>query len=143
MREMTEAQRETKLLKDDSSRDRARHIRDYQWRLMERMQEHDPLWICYWNKARLEPEANEERMDLIGAMEVMEWFHRRHRDWVEIGKEANPRQAFPCRLTEAGRQALANRQLYDMEHVEGGMVEPGWKAFPFPAGRAALKERGE
>ena len=47
------------------------------------------------------------------------------------------RDAWPFRLTDAGRAALQDRDRYDMEPVYGGMVEPGWTATPSPKAAAA------
>ena len=121
-------------------RDVARHIRNAHWRTQERMAEHDPLWCCWWDKAGRydtrrgygqEPPADVELFGLIGAMEFGAWM-RKHHDWFVCGEWSDERYAEPVRLTEAGRVALAHRELYDMEPVEGGMVAPGWQCVPLP-----------
>jgi len=120
---------EPKILRDKDSRNRARVIRDRHWRFMERAAEHDPLWFCVWNKTG-QPELEDEWRDgLISGMEIMDWV-RRHTDWFCIGGWSDQRYARPFRLTDAGRAALANRDVYDMEPVFGGLVEPGWQCVP-------------
>ena len=113
----------------------ARHIRDVQWQLMERMEEHGTLWICPWNKRGLPAGEDEFRDGLLGWMEKGTWFAQ-HADWFVIGEWDDDRYATPYQLTDAGREALNNRELYDMEPVEGGMVEPGWMATPGEPGTA-------
>ena len=112
-------------------REHARQIRNTQWRLMERMEERGTLWICPWNKRRLPTQADEFRDGLLGWMEKGTWFEK-HADWFLIGEWNEDRDARPYQLTNAGREALNNRELYDMEPVEGGMVNPGWQATPIP-----------
>ena len=124
----------------------ARRMRDHHWKVLERMKEHDPLWCCWWDKkgkydtrhyGGVEPPPDVEVFGLIDAMEFGNWM-RRHPDWIEHGEWSDERYAEPVRITDAGREALRNRHLYDMEPVEGGMVEPGWQAIPLPHGHEAL-----
>jgi len=107
----------------------ARHARDDQWRFMERVALFGVLWWCIWNKnGRLERE-DEERDCLISGMERQEWMQA-HSDWWIVGEWDEERYARPVRLTAAGQFALANRHLYDMEPVTGGLIDPGWSAVP-------------
>jgi hypothetical protein len=122
-----------KRLTSLSDRQMARHMRDAQWRFMERVAKHDPLWVCWWNKnghhdAKTAP-ADLEICGLIDGMELLAWM-RTHRGWWKIGDWSDERYAAPVRLTPAGRKALRERERYDMELVEGGLVEPGWCAMP-------------
>ena len=66
---------------------------------------------------------------LIDGMEMMHWLNA-HPEWITIGEWSEERCAFPVYITDRGLDALANREQYDMEPVEGGLVEPGWKAIP-------------
>lgn len=123
---------EPKQLTSDWERQIARNIRNSQWRMMERIAEHGTLWFCVWNKYR-KPEAEDEmRCGLIDGLEKLEWV-RAHPDWFMEGEWSEARYAFPIRLTDAGRTALTERELYDMEPVQGGLVEPGWIAVPLAA----------
>jgi len=125
-----EARAEPKLVTDTSMRRMARYIRNEQWRLMERIEEHSTLWFCVWNKRRLPELPDEKRCGLIDGLELMEWFSRHHPDWFIQGPWSDERYAFPLQLTDAGRVALTERERYDMEPVYGGLVEPGWQAIP-------------
>ena len=132
---------EPRQLTEDRDRDMARYIRDHQWRTLEQIAEHDPLWYCWWDKAGRHKKNEDRPADLkvsglIDGMEILAWF-RSHPDWVEIGEWSDERYAAPIRITEAGREALQNRELYDMEPVTGGLVEPGWQATPAPRETAA------
>ena len=102
----------------------------------------NPLWICWWNKDRHhKPSPRAQYADgsgyrddllvcgLIDGMELSEWLNS-HKDWWVIGEWSDERYAAPVTLTDAGRVALANRELYDMEPVTGGLAEPGWVATP-------------
>ena len=51
-----------------------------------------------------------------------------------IGEWSQERYASPVFITSDGRAALATRALYDLEPVEGGLVEPGWQAIPWLEG---------
>ena len=66
---------------------------------------------------------------LIDGMELVHWL-KTHPEWTTTGDWSDERYAAPVWITEAGRTALENRHLYDMEPVEGGLVEPGWRAKP-------------
>ena len=121
-------------------REIARKIRDRQWRMMEQMEEHGTLWVCIWNKRRLPTAEDEFRDGLMGWEEKQSWFTDQHPDWFVIGDDHEydeKRDAWPFRLTDAGRAALQDRDRYDMEPVYGGMVEPGWTATPSPKAAAA------
>lgn len=122
---------EPRLLTDDNARKMARHMRDEHWAFMERLAREGTVNVCLWNKNRQEERPDELRLCLISGMELMEWV-RRHQDWFVLGENNLERHTFPVSLTDAGRAALLNRDLYDMEPVYGGLVEPGWQAIPFP-----------
>jgi hypothetical protein len=115
---------------DKSARAQARNIRDYHWEIMEKIAENGALRVCLWDKKRLEQQPDEVRMGLISGMEWMNWVNR-HRGWFQISRAYDDaRDTRLMKLTEAGRRALRNRVRYDMEPVEGGLVEPGWVAVP-------------
>ncbi len=118
-----------KRLTNKSSRDMARRVRDYHWEIMEKIAANGALRVCLWDKKRLEEQPGEVRMGLISGMEWMNWV-RRHRNWFVVSRKHDERDAFVMKLTTAGRQALRDRAKYDMEPVEGGLVEPGWIAVP-------------
>ena len=111
----------------------ARAIRDEQWRFMERVEELGGVWWTPWNKSRRQQLADEQRDCLLSGMERREWFDA-HPDWWAIGEWSSEREACLIELTEAGRTALVQRHLYDMEPVTGGLVEPGWSCVPAPFG---------
>jgi hypothetical protein len=71
-------------------------------------------------------------MSLIEGSEFCDWVQA-HPDWYDLGEFDDERYAQPLRLTAAGREALAHRELYDQEPVLGGLVEPGWTCVPFTA----------
>lgn len=121
-----------KVLTGDTMREIARAMRDSQWKTADHIAERGTLWICWWNKNRhhMPPYPDDLKVcGLIDGMELLEWFGS-HEDWWEIGKWSDKRYAAPVSITEAGRAALAQRHLYDMEPVTGGLVEPGWICTP-------------
>ena len=118
-----------KKLRSKRDRQMARSLRDDQWRFMERISAHGTLWFCPWNKRRLDERPDELRTSLISGMHIGAWLGS-HPDWFIVGEWNTDRDAMPVQLTEAGNDALANRNPYDMEPIEGGMVEPGWVAVP-------------
>ena len=133
---------EPRKLTSPEDREMARRIRDYHWLIMEKVDRLGTAWCCWWDKAgrfsRFDFETGRPVdtspddvivLSLIGSMEFFEWT-RVHPDWWQIGEWSDERYAAPVSLTDAGREALANRHLYDMEPVTGGMVEPGWQAIP-------------
>lgn len=120
---------EPKLLTDPQDRDMARRMRDGQWKFMERVAREGTVHVSTWNKYRLEEQPNELLLSLISGMELSEWITK-HLDWFVLGPQEKVRYTQPVSLTGAGRVALANRHLYDMEPVTGGLVEPGWQAVP-------------
>lgn len=127
----TTPQRKPKVLRKKWQRENARRTRDAHWRMMERAAEHNPLWFCVWNKKRLPELADEERHGLLDGLEMLAWTDQ-HPDWFIKGEWSDERYAFPLYLTEAGRQALTEREKYDMELVHGGLVEPGFVVTPIP-----------
>lgn len=122
-----------KRLTSPADRAMARRIRDQQWRFMECVRDAGTLWWCPWNKNRHhDPKTAPEDLyisGLIDGMEMMEWMSA-HKEWWLIGEWSEKRYARPIRLTPAGFEALANRHLYDMELVTGGLIEPGWRCTP-------------
>lgn len=68
---------------------------------------------------------------LIGANELFAWTAS-HKEWFKWGPWVEKRCARSLRLTESGREALTHRDLYDMEPIHGGMVEPGYIVIPWP-----------
>ena len=128
---------EPKLLTDDASRSMARRIRDRQWRTLERIAEHNPLYICWWDKRGVHKgdnlPADLEVHGLIDGSELAGWL-RAHPEWTVVGEWSDDRYACPVSITEAGRVALENRGPHDLEPVVSGLVEPGWQAIPFPKG---------
>jgi len=118
-------------LTEPSQREMARRMRDSHWAFMEKVQQLGTLWWCTWDKERRhKPPADDVYVSgLIDAMELSEWISR-HEDWWVKGEWSDERYALPVQLTDEGRRALAERHLYDMEPVTGGMVEPGWICVP-------------
>jgi len=120
-----------KELTDESSRRRARAVRETHWRFMERCALHAPLWFCVWNKRGL-PEASDEWRDgLMTGMDILAWMHA-HPTWFSDGPWDDGRYARPVSLTPAGHEALTQRDRYDMEPHHGGLVEPGYVVVPWP-----------
>lgn len=111
----------------------ARLMRDSQWKFMDRVDAAGVLWLCWWNKNRHHDESAAPPdlviCGLIDGMELLEWLNN-HKDWWVIGEWSAERYAAPVSLTDVGREARRNRDLYDMEPVTGGLVEPGWMAIP-------------
>lgn len=73
---------------------------------------------------------------LIGANELYQWINN-HKEWWKKGRWSEKRCARSIRITDAGRKALKNRHLYDMEEIHGGMVEPGYIVRPWPRKKVA------
>ena len=123
-----------KVLTDESARRRARRIRDTQWSVLERIAEHNPLYICWWDKNGRHGGADGAlgllSCSLVVGMELVHWL-KAHPGWTVIGEWAAEMSAAPVFITSEGRDALVNRALYDLEPVEGGLVEPGWQAIPW------------
>jgi hypothetical protein len=113
-------------------REMARRVRDGQWKFMEKVHALGTIWWCIWNKERKPELADEYRNCLLSGMELNEWMST-HPDWWEIGEWSDDRYARPVRLTDVGMAALASRDVYDMEPVTGGLVEPGYIVDPLPA----------
>ena len=124
---------EPKLKTDERSRQMARRIRDRQWATLQHIAEHNPLHVCWWDKDgrhKREPlPADLLVLGLIDGTELAQWL-RSHPDWTVVGEWSDERCAVPIHITDAGREALANRDRYDPEPVVYGMVEPGWQAVP-------------
>jgi ribulose 1,5-bisphosphate carboxylase large subunit-like protein len=118
-----------KKLTSKADRQIARNIRNAHWRMMERINEHGTLWFCVWNKIRRNEGPDEMRCGLLDGMEQLQWI-KAHPEWFVEGEWDEARYALPLQLTDAGREALQNRAQYDMEPVEGGLVEPGWICTP-------------
>ena len=124
-----------KTLTDDPARAMARRIRNFQWETLERIAEHNPLYICWWNKNSHHNEKNSPNdlmvCGLIDGSELVHWL-KAHPDWTVVDDWSDERYAAPVYITDTGREALRNREQYDMEPVEGGMIDPGWQAVPTP-----------
>lgn len=118
-----------KVLDSDRDRKMLRCIRDLQWRFMERVHSHGTLWWCIWNKARRPELPDEYRNCLFIGMDILSWIDQ-HKDWFLVGEWSDERYACPVQLTDAGRDALKNREAYDMEPVSGGLAEPGFIGIP-------------
>lgn len=73
---------------------------------------------------------------LLGSNELFHWLDS-HKDWWKRGRWTEKRCARSIRITAAGRRALKNRHLYDMEPIHGGMVEPGYVVVPWPRKKGA------
>ena len=133
----TKHRQQPRELTEPTHQDRARRIRDRHWETLELIAQHDPLYICWWNKDRYHDRTGTPLPEdllvhgLIDGLELAAWL-RKHPDWTDMGEWSDERHAVPVWITGAGRKALANRHLYDMEPVEGGLVEPGWTAVPTP-----------
>jgi hypothetical protein len=135
-------QPQPKKLTSKRHRETARHMRNEQWAFADRVAELGTVWLCWWNKNRHHDTTKDGALPddlrvsgLIDGMELLEWLNS-HKDWWVIGEWSDERYAAPVSLTPAGRAALANRELYDLEPVTGGLVEPGWICVPAPAGSA-------
>lgn len=120
-----------KNLRSKADREMAREARDFHWSFMERLDRQGTVHVCPWNKYRHEERPDELRLSLIDGEELIAWL-RAHPEWFQIGPQNTERWTNPISLTEAGRQALKDRDKYDMEPVFGGLVEPGWQAIPSP-----------
>lgn len=119
---------------DEHHRQLARRLRDSQWAFADLVLEHGTVWFCWWDKARRHADvsaraANLYVTGLLDGVELLNWT-RQHADWWQIGEWCDARYAAPVQLTEVGKAALQNRQLYDMEPVFWGLVEPGHCAIP-------------
>jgi hypothetical protein len=121
-----------KRLTDRRSRIFARRERDAQWAFMERVAREGIVWMCPWDKyGRHKNGDGVYVFGLIGSNEFYHWLHS-HKDWWKHGRWSEKRCARSIRITDAGRDALANRARYDMEEIFGGMVEPGYVVRPWP-----------
>lgn len=132
-----------KRLTDKDSRMIARRERDNQWAFIERVAREGIVWMCPWDKHR---KHNADRtgwgtdgvyvFGLLGSNEFFHWL-KTHKDWWKRGRWSEKRCARSIRITDAGRTALANRDLYDGELIYGGMMEPGFVVKPWPRKKAA------
>jgi hypothetical protein len=123
----------------------ARRVRDTQWHFMERCRDCNPLWWCVWNKARKPTLDDEWRSGLMDGMELLDWIES-HFYWFDVGEWDDGRYARPVRLLPAGQEALKHHELYDLDPVRGGLVEPGYESIPLPArmfGCGARRSSGE
>lgn len=96
-------------------------------------------WKCA-QCGRVLPQIPDDRVyvfGLIGSNELFGWLAA-HKDWWKRGRWSEKRCARSIRITDAGRKALRNRHLYDMEEIHGGMVEPGYIVRPSIPGWAGL-----
>jgi hypothetical protein len=123
-----------KELTSPEERRMARVMRDSQWAFMDRVLRQGKVYVCWWNKNRhfdtTKPLPDDLQVHgLIDGLELLEWLNR-HPDWWDIGEWSADRFAAPVSLTDAGRAASNDRARYDMEPVTGGLVEPGWIAYP-------------
>ncbi len=136
----------------------ARSERDSQWAFMERVAREGIVWMCPWDKHRLhgrrcvnkwcesktfDPNGSKWQCarcktvmeyvpdGLLGSNELFHWLAS-HKDWWTRGRWSEKRCARSIRITDAGRIALENRHVYDMEEIYGGMVEPGYVVRPLP-----------
>lgn len=135
---------------DYRARVQARRTRDEQWRFAEKVARLGVVWVCWWDKYHRHreergrdgtwhcwidrersgpPDENFESYGLICGVELLRWL-KSHRDWWKIGRWSEKRCASPVRITDAGRAALLEREKYDMEPLDCGMVEPGWTVVP-------------
>jgi hypothetical protein len=123
-----------KRLSSTRWRNIARRERDSQWAFMERVARKGRVWTCPWDKYHrhhdMTPESDGVYVyGLIGSNEFLSWLDA-HKDWWKRGRWSEKRCARSIRITEAGREALAHREPYDMEPIYGGMVEPGYVVTP-------------
>ena len=109
----------------------ARQLRDRQWHFMARIAAAGTLWYCNWNKRNLPEAVDELRDSLLASVTIADWVER-HPNWFVEGPWDDERYAFSFQLTDAGREALAHQDVYDLEPVSGGLVAPGWTAIPLP-----------
>lgn len=121
-----------KVLTSELDRQIARRTREFQWKFTERAGQHNPLWFCVWNKHRLPEKPDEFRCCLMSGLDITDWI-RSHPNWFRWGQWSEKRQARSVRLTDYGRQALMEREKYDMELVHGGLVTPGYVVEPAPS----------
>lgn len=124
-----------KRLTSKFDRDDARRMRNHHWMFMEKIAEFGTVWFCCWDKDRRHsnPAPDVEVDGLIG-WGILDWMNS-HSDWFERGEWDDSRYASPIRLTSAGAAALENWKAFDMEPINGGLVEPGWIAVPTPLER--------
>jgi hypothetical protein len=123
---------------DRMSRIRARCERDSQWEFMERVALEGIVWICPWDKYKRHDGDGVHVFGLLGSNEFYHWLDS-HKDWWRHGRWSDKRCARSIRLTQVGREALANRGLYDMEPICGGMVEPGYIVTPWPRKKTVIR----
>lgn len=117
-------------------RDSCRRMRNQHWLFMEQIRDAGGLmWFCPWDKYRKHG-ADGVMVDGLIGWGLLNWMCS-HKDWFKRGGWSEKRCARPVRLTEAGLAALENWWQYDMEPVEGGLVEPGWICTPTPLIRKA------
>ena len=65
---------------------------------------------------------------LVDGVQFLSW--AKGHGFIECGEWSEAKYAQAVTVTDAGRAALADRSAFDMEPVEGGLVEPGWVAVP-------------
>lgn len=131
-----------KLLTDRGSRLHARAERDMQWAFMERVAREGIVWMCPWDKYGRHKDGDRVYVfGLLGSNEFYHWLDS-HKDWWKRGRWSEKRCARSIQITDSGRVALENRNLYDMEQIYGGMVEPGYRVTPWPTKKQCRVEQG-
>ncbi len=120
-----------KRLTTKADRMDARRTRDSQWEFMERVAREGVVWVCPWDKKRRHGADGVHSEGLLCWPDFSSWLES-HKDWWRPGRWSERRCAFSVRLTDAGRAALSQRELYDMEPIHGGLVEPGFVVTPWP-----------
>jgi|ERR1043165_973860 hypothetical protein len=122
---------QAKILNDKQQRQFARNERDSQWEFMERVEREGVVWMCPWDKYHRHGTDGVYVYGLLGSNEFLYWLNS-HKEWWKRGRWSAKRCASSIRITDAGRAALKNRDLYDMEPIHGGMMEPGYIVTPLP-----------
>jgi hypothetical protein len=93
-------------------------VRKARWAFMAQLEAHGTVWFCAWNKRRLPEGEDELRCGLLSGIKYVDWIEA-HPDWFHVGAWDTIRYAQPVQLTEAGQQALYDRERYDVEDVAG------------------------
>ncbi len=117
-----------KVLTDDFERQMARNQRNAHWGYMQQIA-HSGVMYVRWNKYSKPDGPQHLSFCLMSIMDFQSWT-KQHPEWWDVGEWDDEQYGNPYRVTDAGRKALTEKHLYDMEPHHGGMVEPGYVVIP-------------
>ena len=81
-------------------------MRDFHWKTLERIAEHNPLEICWWDKNRRHKRERPDNLLVLSPMDVdlVRWL-KDHADWIEEGKWSEETCSMPFYITAGPLQS--------------------------------------